>query len=145
MSGINMVKFFFLKGTMPRSQSEIQRVTTLAYQTAREHSLYPKQILIRCVDSLLLRCNRPAYRFVPSKVDRVIPQQPLGANINPTLAATTLPSVTRASNKSKPKPTSLVMAIHQALQITSSQKRLSQERNLTLRRRGGTTSLYGQL
>ncbi|KAF2446082.1 hypothetical protein P171DRAFT_453601 [Karstenula rhodostoma CBS 690.94] len=47
MSGINMVKFFFLKGTMPRNQSEIQRVTTLAYQTARAHNLYPKQILIR--------------------------------------------------------------------------------------------------
>jgi hypothetical protein len=57
MSTINMVKFFFLKGSLPRDASSVQSLMTLAYQTARENNLFPKQILIRCVDLLLLLCS----------------------------------------------------------------------------------------
>ncbi|KAI9660686.1 MAG: hypothetical protein M1821_010038 [Bathelium mastoideum] len=42
-----MVKFYFLKGAMPTTELQVQKITTLAYQTAREHKLLPKEILIR--------------------------------------------------------------------------------------------------
>ncbi|KAH9882938.1 hypothetical protein J1614_000304 [Plenodomus biglobosus] len=56
-------------GAVPTSQRDIQNLTTLAYQTAREHGLYPKEILIRPVRRsissplLLLSCSplRSAY------------------------------------------------------------------------------------
>jgi hypothetical protein len=47
MTTINMVKFFFLKKTMPSNPKDVHALMTLAYQTAREKDLYPKAILIR--------------------------------------------------------------------------------------------------
>ncbi|KAH7414290.1 hypothetical protein DE146DRAFT_30940 [Phaeosphaeria sp. MPI-PUGE-AT-0046c] len=47
MSTINMVKFFFMRGSVPKDAVDVQSLMTLAYQTAREQNIYPKQILIR--------------------------------------------------------------------------------------------------
>jgi hypothetical protein len=146
MSGIHMVKFFFLKGTMPRNRSEIQRVTTLAYQTAREQHLYPKQILIRWVGLFLLPCcSRHAYRHVLHTVVLGIPLRPLVEKSNLTRVAITLRSVTRANNKFKPRHILLAMVIRPALQSTVSRRQPSQLRSSTLRLRSETTSPYGQL
>lgn len=49
MSTINMVKYYFYKGMMPKDMEFLQNMISLAYQTARDRKLYPKAILIRYV------------------------------------------------------------------------------------------------
>ncbi|KAL4995611.1 hypothetical protein BDV10DRAFT_128272 [Aspergillus recurvatus] len=47
MSTINLVKFYFYKGFVPKSEERARQLITLAYQNARDQKLYPKAILIR--------------------------------------------------------------------------------------------------
>ena len=47
MSTINIVKYFFYKGTMPKNEKLLSSMVALAYQSARDQKLYPKAILIR--------------------------------------------------------------------------------------------------
>lgn len=50
MSTINIIKYYFYEGTVPRSQERIRQLINLAYQTARDRKIYPKAILIRQVE-----------------------------------------------------------------------------------------------
>ncbi|EGD92003.1 hypothetical protein H112_00606 [Trichophyton rubrum D6] len=47
MSTINIVRYFFQRGVLPKNAAERQGLIALAYQTARDKGLYPKAILIR--------------------------------------------------------------------------------------------------
>ncbi|KGO75013.1 hypothetical protein PITC_032510 [Penicillium italicum] len=47
MSTVNLVKFYFYKGMMPKDPELLKNMISLAYQTARDRRLYPKAILIR--------------------------------------------------------------------------------------------------
>lgn len=47
MSTINMIKYYFYKGKMPKNANDLKSVVALAYQTARDMKLYPRAILIR--------------------------------------------------------------------------------------------------
>ncbi|KAK2737610.1 hypothetical protein FQN55_000966 [Onygenales sp. PD_40] len=47
MSTVNLVKYYFYKGMIPRDPDLLQNMVSLAYQTARDRKLYPKAILIR--------------------------------------------------------------------------------------------------
>ncbi|KAJ5273578.1 hypothetical protein N7478_008703 [Penicillium angulare] len=47
MSTVNMIKYYFYEGLIPRSKERIRQLITLAYQTARDRKIYPKAILIR--------------------------------------------------------------------------------------------------
>lgn len=49
MSTVNMVKYYFYKGMVPKDQDRLRQLVALAYQTARDRKLYPKAVLIRCV------------------------------------------------------------------------------------------------
>ncbi|OJJ45153.1 hypothetical protein ASPZODRAFT_100375 [Penicilliopsis zonata CBS 506.65] len=47
MSTVNVVKYFFYRGFVPKTEERARQLITLAYQTARDQKLYPKEILIR--------------------------------------------------------------------------------------------------
>jgi hypothetical protein len=47
MSTVNMVKYYFYKGKMPKNPTDLQHMVALAYQTARDMKLYSRAILIR--------------------------------------------------------------------------------------------------
>ncbi|KAJ9256503.1 hypothetical protein DTO207G8_2506 [Paecilomyces variotii] len=47
MSTVNMVKYYFYKGMVPKDKTRLQQLLALAYQTARDRKLYPKAVLIR--------------------------------------------------------------------------------------------------
>ncbi|EDP50770.1 hypothetical protein KXV70_001074 [Aspergillus fumigatus] len=47
MSTVNLVKYYFYKGMMPKDPELLKNMVSLAYQTARDRKLYPKAILIR--------------------------------------------------------------------------------------------------
>lgn len=47
MSTVNMVKYFFYKGKMPKDPNDLQNMVALAYQTAPDMRLFPRAILIR--------------------------------------------------------------------------------------------------
>ncbi|KAL4981355.1 hypothetical protein BDW68DRAFT_196640 [Aspergillus falconensis] len=47
MSTVNMVKYYFYKGMVPKDQDRLRQLVALAYQTARDRKLYPKAVLIR--------------------------------------------------------------------------------------------------
>ena len=47
MSTMNMVKYYFYKGKMPKDPKELRDMVALAYQTARDMKLHPRAILIR--------------------------------------------------------------------------------------------------
>lgn len=49
MSTVNIVKYYFYMGMMPKDRELLQNMVSLAYQTARDRKLYPKAILIRYV------------------------------------------------------------------------------------------------
>lgn len=49
MSTVNIVKYYFYKGMVPKDQDRVRQLVALAYQTARDRKLYPKAVLIRCV------------------------------------------------------------------------------------------------
>lgn len=51
MSTVNLVKYYFYRGMMPKDPELLQNMVSLAYQTARDRKLYPKAILIRSVKS----------------------------------------------------------------------------------------------
>lgn len=53
MSAINIVKYYFHKTMVPKGPEKLAQYIRLAYQTAREQELYPKEVLIRCVPRLL--------------------------------------------------------------------------------------------
>ncbi|KAE8168550.1 hypothetical protein BDV40DRAFT_294504 [Aspergillus tamarii] len=46
MSTVNMVKYYFYKGMVPKDQDRLRKLVALAYQTARDRKLYPKAVLI---------------------------------------------------------------------------------------------------
>jgi phosphatidylethanolamine-binding protein (PEBP) family uncharacterized protein len=52
MSTVNIVKYYFYKGMIPKDQDRLHQLMALAYQTARDRKLYPKAVLIRCVKNL---------------------------------------------------------------------------------------------
>jgi hypothetical protein len=52
MSTVNMVKYYFYKGMVPKDQDRLRQLVALAYQTARDRKLYPKAVLIRCVHNV---------------------------------------------------------------------------------------------
>ncbi|PYI21632.1 hypothetical protein BO99DRAFT_60249 [Aspergillus violaceofuscus CBS 115571] len=47
MSTVNIVKYYFYKGMVPKEQDRVRQLVALAYQTARDRKLYPKAVLIR--------------------------------------------------------------------------------------------------
>ncbi|KAF5855993.1 hypothetical protein ETB97_008112 [Aspergillus alliaceus] len=47
MSTVNMVKYYFYKGMVPKDQDRLRKLVALAYQTARDRKLCPKAVLIR--------------------------------------------------------------------------------------------------
>ncbi|KAJ5642291.1 hypothetical protein N7490_006291 [Penicillium lividum] len=47
MSTVNLVKYYFYKGKMPKNPKDLRDVVALAYQTARDMKLHPRAILIR--------------------------------------------------------------------------------------------------
>ncbi|KAJ5475335.1 hypothetical protein N7539_008401 [Penicillium diatomitis] len=47
MSTVNMVKYYFYKGMIPKDRDRLRQLVALAYQTARDRKLYPKAVLIR--------------------------------------------------------------------------------------------------
>lgn len=51
MSTVNLVKYYFYKGMMPKDPELLRNMVSLVYQTARDRKLYPKAILIRYVKS----------------------------------------------------------------------------------------------
>lgn len=55
MATANMVKYYFYKGMMPKDPELLQSMVSLAYQTARDRKLYPKKILIRYVEYLVMQ------------------------------------------------------------------------------------------
>lgn len=59
MSTVNMVKYYFYKGMVPKDQDRLRQLVALAYQTARDRKLYPKAVLIRCVHNL--DSGKPTY------------------------------------------------------------------------------------
>ena len=52
MSTVNIVKYYFYKGMIPKDQDRLRQLVALAYETARNRKLYPKAVLIRCVQNL---------------------------------------------------------------------------------------------
>ncbi|KAJ5188448.1 hypothetical protein N7472_007462 [Penicillium cf. griseofulvum] len=42
-----MVKYYFYKGMLPKTEERKRQLIALAYQTARDRKLYPKAVLIR--------------------------------------------------------------------------------------------------
>lgn len=52
MSTVNIVKYYFYKGMIPKDQDRLRQLVALAYETARDRKLYPKAVLIRCVQNL---------------------------------------------------------------------------------------------
>jgi hypothetical protein len=52
MSTVNMVKYYFYEGMVPKDQDRLRQLVALAYQTARDRKLYPKAVLIRYVHNL---------------------------------------------------------------------------------------------
>lgn len=57
MSSINIVKYYFQATQVPRTDARIRQLVGLAYQTARDKQLYPKQSL-----SGMLPCVNPGTR-----------------------------------------------------------------------------------
>jgi len=47
MSTVNLVKYFFYGGAMPKNQKHMEKLIALAYQTARDKKLHPRAVLIR--------------------------------------------------------------------------------------------------
>ncbi|KFA70745.1 hypothetical protein S40288_09216 [Stachybotrys chartarum IBT 40288] len=47
MSSINIVKYYFHAGQVPRSEARMRQLVALAYQTARDKQLYPKAVFVR--------------------------------------------------------------------------------------------------
>ncbi|QUC22824.1 uncharacterized protein UV8b_07065 [Ustilaginoidea virens] len=47
MSTINIVKYYFHRLNVPRTEERMRKLVALAYQSACEQQLYPKAILIR--------------------------------------------------------------------------------------------------
>lgn len=58
MATVNMVKYYFYKGMMPKDPELLQNMVSLAYQTARDRKLYPKSILIRYVEYLMMQYKK---------------------------------------------------------------------------------------
>ena len=58
MATVNMVKYYFYKGMMPKDPELLQNMVSLAYQTARDRKLYPKSILIRYVNYLMMQYQK---------------------------------------------------------------------------------------
>jgi hypothetical protein len=52
MSTVNLVKYYFFKGNVPRTSQRLQQLVALAYQTARDREVYPKAVFIRFVQPL---------------------------------------------------------------------------------------------
>lgn len=52
MSTVNMIKYYFYKGMVPKSEERARQLIALAYQTARDRKLYPKAVLIRYAEIL---------------------------------------------------------------------------------------------
>lgn len=51
MSTINIVKYYFYKGAVPKDPEKLRSMIALAYQTARDRQIYPKAVLIRYANS----------------------------------------------------------------------------------------------
>lgn len=49
MSTVNVAKYYFYRGMMPKDLELLQNRVTLAYQTSRDRKLYQKAILTRYV------------------------------------------------------------------------------------------------
>ncbi|KAK7428150.1 hypothetical protein QQZ08_005390 [Neonectria magnoliae] len=47
MATVNIVKYYFHKGNVPRDPERMRKLVALAYQTARDRQLYPKAVFIR--------------------------------------------------------------------------------------------------
>ncbi|KAH6657690.1 hypothetical protein BKA67DRAFT_532883 [Truncatella angustata] len=47
MSAINVVKYYFYKGMIPKDPERLQKMVVLAYRTARDRQIYLKAVLIR--------------------------------------------------------------------------------------------------
>ena len=58
MATVNMVKYYFYKGMMPKDPELLQNMVSLAYQTARDRKLYPKSILVRYVEYLMMQYKK---------------------------------------------------------------------------------------
>lgn len=58
MATVSMVKYYFYKGMMPKDPELLQNMVSLAYQTARDRKLYPKSILVRYVEYLMMQYKK---------------------------------------------------------------------------------------
>ncbi|OBR14884.1 hypothetical protein CH63R_00064 [Colletotrichum higginsianum IMI 349063] len=47
MSTVNIVKYYFHKANAPRDAERMRKMVLLAYQTAKDKKLYPKEVFIR--------------------------------------------------------------------------------------------------
>lgn len=69
MSTINIVKYYFYKGMMPKDPEKLRYMIAVAYQTARDRQIFPKEVLIRYADFVSLSSLLSYIESVQSEMD----------------------------------------------------------------------------